>query len=135
MTCLSELIFHLATLVAIVGYPTFQALKSVKDNEPNKLWISYFFILGLITLGEYTVLIPVTLLLNSISTCLWPSILSLICVWLSHPTYRGALFIDQLASAHITKHFPLLSNTVGNVLSFVGIPTRTEVKSEDQKKN
>ena len=103
-----------------------QAYKSIKESKPNKLWILYFFVFGILTLLEGTVLFPVKYLLNLICTCIWCISKALFAVWLYHPSYRGALLLHQLGEPHLAKVQTILEPTVGKALSFVGIPTRKE---------
>ena len=107
-----------------LGYPLRLALASVKENKQNNLVIMYFFLLGVFGLLEMTVLFPVRLGLNMLCSCSWQIVKALLSLWLLHPTYRGALFVQQLAQPHIVKNFPALEGSVGKVLGFVGIPSR-----------
>lgn len=116
-----------------LGYPASQAIKSAKENTPSKLWITYFFLLGVLTLLEYTVLLPVTALLNLVCECVWPIIKALVCVWMFHDTYKGALFVEQKAQPFTQKYYGLVSKAVGKFVAFVGVPQRDQEKKEDKK--
>ena len=117
-------------LLYIKGYPASQALNTIKENKPEKLWILYFLSIGVLSLLETTALVPVKMILNLISACVWPTIKSLVCLWMYHPTYRGSLFLYGLGKPHLEKYFGLASNAAGKYLAFIGIPVREEKKSE-----
>lgn len=72
--------------------------------------------------------------LDLICCCAWPIVKSLLCVWMYHPTYRGALFIQALAQPHIEKYYELISIAAGKYLAFLGLPTRVAEKAENPKK-
>lgn len=122
--CLTELLFKIAYVVVVIGYPASLALKSIKDNQPSRLYISYFLTFGLLIILENTLLCPVKMIIDLVSTCLYPTIKLLVCLWLIHPNYRGALFVDQKLTPIVSKYFSLVNEKAGKVLSIVGIPAR-----------
>lgn len=122
--CLTSIVFNLIYIAITIGYPLTKAYESVKSNQPSRLYIAYFFILGVVFFLESTVLIPVKLLLDAICLVVYPSIKALVCLWLIHPDYRGALFIDQKAEPLVSKYINLLNSKIGSVTGILGFPNR-----------
>lgn len=64
--------------------------------------------------------------------CTWSIIKGLICLWMVHPTYRGALFIQSIGQPFIEKYFGLISKHANKILGFVGIPSRVEEEKQSK---
>lgn len=64
MALLFRLIFKSLYFGTTVLFPAFKAFDSVKNSRVDKLWINYFFIMGLFWLLQSTILFPVILLYN-----------------------------------------------------------------------
>ena len=135
MSFIVSLVFKLAYFAVTLGYPIKEALNSVKNKEPSRLWLSYFLFLGVLSLLEGTVLFPVKYLLNMLCSCTWSSIKFVLCLWLYHTDYKGALFINQLTQPYVEMYYPLVTGPLGKVLSFVGLPTRSEEDNKEKKTN
>lgn len=58
MALMTNLVFNLAYAGITLLYPGYHILFP-KDNKSNKLWVMYFFLLGIITLLEGTFLFPI----------------------------------------------------------------------------
>ena len=134
MSFIVSLVFKLAYLVVVLAYPIKEALNCVKNKEPSRLWLSYFLFLGVLTLLEGTVLFPVKYLLNMLCSCTWSSIKFVLCLWLYHSEYKGALFINQITQPFIEMYYPLVAGPLGKVLSLVGLPTRKDEETTETKK-
>ena len=122
--CLTELLFKIAYVVVVIGYPASLAFKSIKDNQPSRLYISYFLTYGLLIILENTLLCPVKMIVDLICHSIFPTIKLLVCLWLIHPNYRGALFVDQKLTPIVSKYFSLVNEKAGKVFGILGLPAR-----------
>ena len=59
MDCITWLLFFLIQNGILVAYPAYQLLQNKEDIKEKKLWIMYFFCLGLLAILEGTVLFPI----------------------------------------------------------------------------
>ena len=59
MDFITWLIFFLIQNGVLIGYPVYQILKNKEDPKEKKLWIMYFFFIGLLGILEGTVLFPI----------------------------------------------------------------------------
>ena len=122
----TSLIFNITILSLLYIYPLTQAFKSIKENNPSRLYAYYFTIISLFFILESTILIPFVYLFDSICIYLYPTIKSLICLWLYYPEYRGALYIDDKISGLVDKFFPLINTKVSSIMeSVLGFPHRS----------
>jgi len=94
--------------------------------------MTYFFLMGVISLGEYTVLKPVTLLLGMICTCIYPIAKGLLCYWMWNTEYRGALLIEKFASKYVKQYYSMVAGPAGKYLAYVGIPNRELVEKKQE---
>merc|ERR1711934_1317633 len=132
LTCLAlKLGFYGSTIV----YPASQFRSCEKSSE--RLWLFYFIIFGLVTALESTVLFPVVLILNKLCGCFWTIAKIAFAVWLYHPTFKGALFLNQKAE----KFYPIVFKQlemVGKLFDGIGFqqneaaPVKTPSSTEDE---
>ena len=127
--CLGKL-FH---LMIIYGYPAYKILKPKKKDELEKLWIVYFFLIGILAILESTILFPIILILGKIGKSIYPTIKVLFHLWLYYPEYRGALLIEQKLGRYIDIAFLKLNPLVGKFLTLIGIQNK-DIEG-DMKKN
>jgi len=127
--CFSKLI----QLIIIYGYPGYKVLKTAKEGKPEKLWVIYFLIIGLLSVLEGTLLFPIIFILGKICKKIFPTLKVLFHLWLYYPEYRGALLLDQKCGKFIDIAFMKINPLVGKLLTLLGLPNRDT--SGAQKKN
>ena len=120
MACGSCLLSKLFNLVIIYGYPGYKVMKTAKEDKPEKIWIIYFLIIGLLSVLEGTLLFPVIFVLGKISKSIYPTLKILFHLWLYYPEYRGALLLDQQFGRFIDLAFFLFFSIIG-ILSIFGV--------------
>ena len=133
MACIGCCLYKLIQLFIIYIYPGYKVIESYQKKDLQKIWIVYFLILGLFTICEQTLLLPIIFLLGKICRKIFPTLKILFHLWLYYPEYRGALLLEQKNGDLINKIFMKLNAIVGKVFSFVGVPNRAEV--DLRKKN
>ena len=101
-----------------------QVVKNAKEGNTNKLWIIYFLIIGLLSILEGTLLLPIIFILGKISKSIFPFLKTLFLLWLYHPDFRGALLIDQQFGKFIDLAFLKMNPIVGKFLTLFGVPYR-----------
>ena len=126
MACGSCLLGVLLGKAILLGYPGYKAVKSAKEGKPEKIWIIYFLLIGLLFLLENTLLFPIIFVLGKISKRIYPTLKLLFALWLYYPEYRGALLLDQKFGKFIDIAYLKVSPVAGKVLSKFGIPNRGE---------
>ena len=132
MSCISCCFFKCFQLFIIYGYPGYKVIQSAQQKDLQKLWIVYFFIIGLCSICEGTILFPLIFLLGKISHKIYPTLKILFYLWLYYPEYRGALLIDQKCGDLIDKIFLRTNPLVGKIFSFLGIENR-DIQAETKK--
>ena len=129
----SCLMFKLIQLTIIYGYPGYKVIKTSKEGKPEKLWIIYFLIIGLLSILESTVLFPIIFILSKIYRKIYPTIKILFHLWLYYPEYRGALFLDQKFGNFIDLAFLKANPLVGKLFTLFGLQNR-DTAGENKKK-
>ena len=127
--CLGK-IFQLSI---IYGYPGYKVIKTAKEGKPEKLWIIYVLIIGLLSILEGTLLFPIIFILNKICERIFPTVRILFHLWLYYPEYRGALLLDQLFGKYIDAAFLKANPICGKFLTILGLTNRDD--AEQHKKN
>ena len=130
MACICCLISKLFQLGIIYGYPAYKVIKTSKEEKEKKLWVIYFLIIGILSILESTVLLPIIFILGKISQKIYPFIKVAFHFWLYYPEYRGALLLDQLYGKFIDLAFLKMNPIAMKVLVFIGIPNREKPKTE-----
>ena len=120
-------------LLIIYGYPGYKVIKTAKEGKPEKLWIIYFLIIGLLSILEGTLLFPIIFILNKICIRIFPTVKILFHLWLYYPEYRGALLLDQLFGKYIDIAFLKANPICGKFLTILGLTNRDD--AEQHKKN
>ena len=118
--CISKLI----QLTIIYGYPGYKVIKTAKEGKPEKLWIIYFLIIGLMSVLEGTLLFPIIFIFNKICRKLFPTLKVLFHLWLYYPEYRGALLLDQILGKHIETAFLKINPSFGKFLTILGVKNK-----------
>ena len=121
MACGCCLFGKLFQLTIIYGYPGYKVMKSEK---PEKIWIIYFLIIGVLSVLEGTLFFPIFFILDKICKRIVPTLKILFHLWLYYPEYRGALLLDQNFGEYINKAFLKLNPTIGKFLTILGLPNR-----------
>jgi hypothetical protein len=62
--------------------------------------------------------------LNLVCGCLWCWVKILFAVWLQHPNYRGALFLEQKGGKFLDMAYEKIYPIAGKVLNIIGVPER-----------
>ena len=127
MACSGCCISILFQLIIIYGYPAYKVLKTAKEGKPEKLWVIYFLIIGLLSILEGTLLFPIIFILGKISKKIYTFIKVAFHLWLYYPEYRGALLLDQLFGNYINLIYSKANPIAGKIFSKLGIPNRDEV--------
>ena len=133
MACGCCILGKLFQLTIIYGYPGYKVIKTSKEGKPEKLWIIYFLIIGLLSVLEGTLLFPVIFILNKICRRIFPTLKVLFHLWLYYPEYRGALLLDQQFGKFIDTAFLKINPILGNILTLAGLENRD--KAAKEKKN
>ena len=118
--CISKLI----QLTIIYGYPGYKVIKTAKEGKPEKLWIIYFLIIGLMSVLEGTLLFPIIFIFNKICRKLFPTLKVLFHLWLYYPEYRGALLLDQQFGKFIDLAFLKANPILGKLFTLFGLQIR-----------
>ena len=124
MACGSCCFGKLIELVIIYGYPGYKVLKTAKEGKPEKIWVIYFLIIGLLSVLEGTLLFPIIFILGKICKKLFPTLKVLFHLWLYYPEYRGALLLDQKFGKFIDMVFFKTNPLLGKLLTLLGLPNR-----------
>ena len=124
MACGCCFLSKLIELSIIYGYPGYKVLKTAKEGKPEKIWVIYFLIIGLLSVLEGTLLFPIIFILGKISKKLFPTLKVLFHLWLYYPEYRGALLLDQKFGPFIDKVFLRTNPLLGKLLTLIGLPNR-----------
>ena len=124
MACGGCILSKLFQLTIIYGYPGYKVIKTAKEGKPEKLWIIYFLIIGVLSVLEGTLLLPIIFVFGKICKKLYPTLRLLFHLWLYYPEYRGALLLDQKFGNFINLAFLKANPLAGKVISFLGIPDR-----------
>ena len=96
----------------------------MKSEKPEKIWIIYFLIIGVLSVLEGTLFFPIFFILDKICKRIVPTLKILFHLWLYYPEYRGALLLDQKFGEYINKAFLKLNPTIGKFLTILGLPDR-----------
>merc|ERR1711976_76818 len=126
----TSLLFTLAYYGATIIYPAHQIYMSNKDKKVDKLYVLYFFIFGILSMLEGSLLYPVRYIVNLICACSWRLIKMLLAIWLQHPSYRGALLIEQVGGKYFDLAFAKTYPPLAKVFVILGFPDRTQEKTE-----
>ena len=130
----SNLMYKCIQLTIIYGYPGYKVIKTSKDGKPEKIWIIYFLIIGLLSILESTLLLPIIFILNKIYSKIYPTFKALFHLWLYYPDYRGALLLDQQFGNFIDLAFLKTNPTVGKLFTLFGLQNRdTAGKAKKQE--
>ena len=105
-------------------YPGYKVIQTAQKKDFQKIWVIYFFMLGLFSLLEKTILFPLIILLGKISRKIFPTLKVLFHLWLYYPEYRGALFLEQKLGGLLDKIFQRTNPLVGKLLSYLGIKNK-----------
>ena len=124
MACTSCCLAKLFQLTIIYGYPGYKVIKSYREEKPEKLWIIYFLIIGILSIFEGTILFPIIFIFNKICRRIFPTLKILFHLWLYYPEYRGALLLEQQFGKYIDIAFLKTNPTFGKFLTLVGLPNR-----------
>ena len=119
-------------LFIIYGYPAYKILKIKKKEELEKIWVVYFFLLGILSILESTLLIPIIFILGKIGKNVFPTIKALFLLWLYYPEYRGALLLEQKLGRYIDSIFLKLNPLIGKILIKIGFQNK-EIGEEKRK--
>ena len=122
MACTSCCLAKLFQLTIIYGYPGYKVIKSYREEKPEKLWIIYFLIIGILSIFEGTILFPIIFILNKICRRIFPTLKILFHLWLYYPEYRGALLLEQQFGKYIDIAFLKTNPIFGKFLTLVGLP-------------
>ena len=133
MACGSCCLAKLFQLTIIYGYPGYKVIKSYREEKPEKLWIIYFLIIGILSIFEGTILFPFIFIFNKICRRIFPTLKILFHLWLYYPEYRGALLLEQQFGKYIDIAFLKTNPIFGKFLTLVGLPNRDT--AGEQKKN
>ena len=133
MACGGCILSKLFQLTIIYGYPGYKVIKTAKEGKPEKLWIIYFLIIGVLSVLEGTLLLPIIFVFGKICKKLYPTLRLLFHLWLYYPEYRGALLLDQQFGKFIDLVFLKLNPLLGKLLTLFGLPNRDT--SGQTKKN
>ena len=124
MSCIKCCIFKCLQLFITYGYPGYKVIKTAQQKDYQKLWIIYFFIIGLCSICEETILFPLIFALGKLSCKIYPTLKTAFLFWLYYPEYRGALLIEQKTGDLIDKVFLRINPLVGKIFSFLGYENR-----------
>ena len=124
MACTSCCLAKLFQLTIIYGYPGYKVIKSYREEKPEKLWIIYFLIIGILSIFEGTILFPIIFIWNKICRRIFPTLKILFHLWLYYPEYRGALLLEQQFGKYIDIAFLKTNPIFGKFLTLVGLPNR-----------
>ncbi len=105
----------------------------VKEGKTEKIWLIYFFLLGLLFVLEGTVLYPIIFILGKFCKTIYPTIKVLSLLWLYHSEFRGAFLLDKLFGRFIDLIYLKINPIAGKVLEIIGIPNR-DTEGESKKK-
>ena len=126
MSCVCCLLFQVFYFTAIYGYPCYALIKS----KPNKLWLLYFLILGLLYIIESKFLILFRFLSYKWLLNILYTIKALFFLWLYHPTFLGALLLDSLYGKYIDLAFSKLNPKLGQYLNYLGFKNKAASVSD-----
>ena len=124
MACGCCFLSKLIELGIIYGYPGYKVLKTAKEGKPEKIWVIYFLIIGLLSVLEGTLLFPIIFILGKICKKLFPTLKVLFHLWLYYPEYRGALLLGQKFGKFIDMVFFKTNPLLGKLLTLLGLPNR-----------
>ena len=127
MACICCCLYKCIQLFIIYIYPGYKVIQTFQKNDLQKMWIIYFLILGLFTICEQTLLLPIIFILGKLCRTIFPTLKILFHLWLYYPEYRGALLLEQKNGDLINKIYLKLNPIVGKVFTFVGIPNRVDL--------
>ena len=117
MVCACSLYFNTLYFLAVYGYPFYK----VKQGEKDEVWPFYFFILGLFSCLECTILFPFKWLLGKICFCMFPFVKALFFLWLYHPNFKGALILNQKFGKYIDWAYEKLNPIISQFIQYTGI--------------
>ena len=126
MSCIHCLLFHIFYVTVIYGYPGYKIIKTKAD----KLWIIYFLILGSSYLIESKFLFLFKFLFPKCILNIFCIIKTLFFLWLYHPTFYGALLLDELYGKFIDLAFSKLNPIIGQHLTKLGIVNKAILTSD-----
>ena len=122
--CLRCFFFKCFGIFIMYCYPGYKVIQTAQKKDFQKIWVIYFFMLGLFSLFEKTILFPLIILLGKISRKIFPTLKVLFHLWLYYPEYRGALFLEQKLGGLLDKIFQRTNPLVGKLLSYLGIKNK-----------
>ena len=96
MALLFRLLLKLTYFGTSIVFPAYKAFDAVNSARIERIWLNYFFLMGLHWILQTTLLYPFVLLCDLISPAVYPIITFLCVVWMVHPDYKGALLIEEL---------------------------------------
>ncbi|CAG9334590.1 unnamed protein product [Blepharisma stoltei] len=82
-------LIHLAQLTICWIYPISQTVHAFETRNYSLFWISYWFVFGVLNYLESTFLFWLA------PFCVYQILRSLFCLWMLHPDYKGAEFIEE----------------------------------------
>ena len=133
MACSIGLLNKLIQLVIVYGYPAYKVIKTTKEGKPEKIWIIYFLVIGVLSILEGTLLFPIIFILDKICSKIYFTFRLLFHLWLYYPEYRGALLLDQQFGNFIDIAFLKANPLVGKIFTLFGLPNRDT--AAETKKN
>lgn len=72
--------------------------------------------------------------LNKITPLIWTFVKIIVCVWLYHPTYQGALFLEKTFSKYIDMVCDKTKPILDPLFAILGVNQSHEVEEETNKK-
>ena len=126
MSYIHCLLFHVFYVTVIYGYPGYKII----TTKAEKLWITYFLILGSFYLVESKFLILFKFLFPKCILNILCIIKALFFLWLYHPTFFGALLLDELYGKYIDMAFSKLNPIIGQYISKLGFVNKAVLTSD-----
>ena len=71
--------------------------------------------------------------LNKITPLIWTFVKIIVCVWLYHPTYQGALFLEKTFSKYIDIVCDKTKPVLDPIFAILGVNQRNGVEEHSKK--
>ena len=121
-----RLLFRIYYATIIYGYPLYK----ITFTKKEKLWVIYFLILGTYYFIESKFLILFKFLFNKNIIYILKAIKASFFLWLYHPTFLGALLLEQIYGKIIDNIFSALNPSIGQHLSKLGFSNKAVLISD-----
>ena len=121
-----RLLFRIYYTTIIYGYPLYK----ITFTKKEKLWVIYFLILGAYYFIESKFLILFKFLFNKNMIYILKAIKASFFLWLYHPTFLGALLLEQIYGKIIDNIFSALNPSIGQHLSKLGFSNKAVLISD-----